>query len=242
MVQSASTGPHFLGITWSLAVEEQFYLFLPLIIYFVPLRKLPLILIFIIVMTPVARLIFLTQNPVPNPAKVMMLAPCRADTLFLGVLCACLLRHPQGAGLATCRPLLNALMFLPIAFYSVLFGYGGHISSVWSLLGGFFVIALGCAALLLRAVTDRRSLIGIITRWAPLRCLGIIAYGVYLFHQAFNGLLHALLWHREPRLDTAADVLTTLIALGLTLGAATLSWRYFESRFVSLGHKVRYRL
>jgi peptidoglycan/LPS O-acetylase OafA/YrhL len=31
-----------------------------------------------------------------------------------------------------------------------------------------------------------------------------------------------------------------MLALGLTVGLAALSWRYFEKRFVALGHSFRY--
>src|SRR5439155_9971915 len=37
-------GPHWLSVSWSLAIEEQFYLFVPLLIYFVPRRALLLVL------------------------------------------------------------------------------------------------------------------------------------------------------------------------------------------------------
>ena len=45
MMKAGSIGPHWIGISWSLAIEAQFYLIIPLLIKYVPVRKLAMILI-----------------------------------------------------------------------------------------------------------------------------------------------------------------------------------------------------
>ena len=242
MATMADTGPHFMGVTWSLAVEEQFYLVLPLLIYFVSPRVLPLALIVLIIAAPLARLVCIVQYPVGSTPIVSMLTPCRGDSLFLGVLCACMMRREGGRRLAASKPLVYSVIMVVILFFAVMFYQGHGLSSPYFLVFGFSAIALGYAALLLRAVTDEHSSIGLAMRWAPLRRLGLIAYGVYLFHQAINGTLHALLWGHSPRMESWEDAVTSLVAIGLTIGLATLSWQHLESRFVALGHRVRYHI
>ena len=54
---------HWLAATWSLAVEEQFYLLLPLVIWLVPSRKLPGALFSLILFVPVPALFVLLFTP-----------------------------------------------------------------------------------------------------------------------------------------------------------------------------------
>jgi peptidoglycan/LPS O-acetylase OafA/YrhL len=56
-------GANFLGITWSLAIEEQFYLLLPMVIRFLSPRRLLPILIALITATPFIRLAFFNYHP-----------------------------------------------------------------------------------------------------------------------------------------------------------------------------------
>ena len=46
-----------LGITWSLAVEEQFYALLPLLIWLIDIRKIPYMLVSLIVLAPLTRVV-----------------------------------------------------------------------------------------------------------------------------------------------------------------------------------------
>src|ERR1700687_2454964 len=78
-------GPAWLGATWSLAVEEQFYLTLPFLIKYVKPRRLRYLLGIVILFAPVFRTLlrlFVTHGEVGT----YVLMPSRADALMLGVL------------------------------------------------------------------------------------------------------------------------------------------------------------
>ena len=77
-------GPAVLAPTWSLAVEEQFYLTLPLVVRFVRAAKLPYVLIAGIVAAPLIRLAMLTMLPQPQ-VGVYVLLPKAAWTTFCSV-------------------------------------------------------------------------------------------------------------------------------------------------------------
>src|SRR5260370_42096970 len=86
-----------LGVTWSLAVEEQFYLTLPLLIRFLDRRALLRFMLFAIAGAPLLRAFFFHRNPA-NFFAWYTLMPCRADSLLLGVLGAIVMREPRLRG------------------------------------------------------------------------------------------------------------------------------------------------
>lgn len=232
-------GPLWQVPSWSLALEMQFYLLAPLLIRFVPERKLPVVLAGLIVAVPFFRLLMYLFYPF---IFVYTLLPCRMDALLLGMLCACLLRDDRvrrwlekeqvklHVALAVLLGGIAALNVLPFcsrtSFEMVWFGY--------SWLGIFY------ACLLLITMTANRGVIVAVMRNQILRYLGVIAYGVFLTHLGIAGLIHG--WMRESNLNIhgAADALATLAALGVTLLVATLSWRFFEKPIVDWGRSFGY--
>jgi peptidoglycan/LPS O-acetylase OafA/YrhL len=91
--QVSLTGSWF-GVSWSLAVEEQFYLAAPLLIKFFNAARLRILLILVIVLAPLLRTYFyLTEGATFNHAYTLM--PCRADALALGVLAVLLWRDER---------------------------------------------------------------------------------------------------------------------------------------------------
>jgi peptidoglycan/LPS O-acetylase OafA/YrhL len=78
-------GTFLLAPTWSLAVEEQFYLTLPLVIRFLDRRALLRCILFAIVAAPLLRVFFFHRDPA-HLFVWYTLMPCRADALLLGVL------------------------------------------------------------------------------------------------------------------------------------------------------------
>ena len=74
-------GANWLAVTWSLAVEEQFYLLFPLIIYYLPKEKLPKIFLTGILLAPIIRAVL-------GSPQAYVLLPARMDALLVGALIA----------------------------------------------------------------------------------------------------------------------------------------------------------
>ena len=87
MARAGSFGALWLGMTWSLAVEEQFYAVLPLAVRIVPRRRLWVALVAMAIAAPITRVVLSATDPHWSTSCYVWM-PARADALMLGVLVA----------------------------------------------------------------------------------------------------------------------------------------------------------
>jgi peptidoglycan/LPS O-acetylase OafA/YrhL len=207
-------GPGWMGATWSLAVEEQFYLTLPIIIRLVRPTRLPYIFAFAVIGAPLLRsLLFFTY---PHSAiATYVLMPCRADTLLMGVGLAYLVRSGRRF------PMKYAYLTLAVsgAFLAVMAGKNIGWGSWQMTTLGYSLIGCFYSAGLILIINLRPFLF----RMRLLTWMGTIAYGTYLIHPVMLGAFD------KP------------LALLLTLTLAAASWIYFEKRLIQRGHKISYQ-
>jgi len=232
-------GPASLAITWSLAVEEQFYLTLPAVIRFIRIAILPYVLLAGIVAAPILRIALIIWRPQAQAALYTLL-PCRMDALLLGVLAALWMRRPGfKEALYGRRKILWGLFAVLAAglgyFATTSNYYSAPVASV-----GYDWLALFYLVALLLALVDKQSWLARILRWRRLMALGTIAYGTYLFHYVLYGLCMAYLRAHAGILENLPDLIVTLFAFALAIVLTSLLWRYFEKPIVRLGHKLQY--
>lgn len=230
-------------VTWSLAVEEQLYLTLPFVVRAVSRKSLPYVLGIGVLLAPLIRVaLWCALNPSHRAKTTYLLAPCRMDTLLLGVLAACAVRSEA------CWDWLVAHKGF-VASASVVFGLG-ILEMIHKKIGtgsfelasfGYTWVALFYLSLLLLAVTQH-SLVGRLFRFRPLTELGILAYGLYLFHCFALGLVYGLADKAAPQQLTDLSAIGLTLLSGLLVFALTrLSWRYFEKPLINRGHQYQYR-
>ena len=239
LAASGIEGSLWLLPTWTLCVEEQFYLLFPLFLYTIPPRwRLERVLALMIVVAPVVRGGLLLWGA--NLLAVRTLLPERMDALLLGALAAYAWRTPKYWAWLTRnnRFNLNAIALAAIAALPVL--VLGQ-----SLTGFDFVDVLGwtdgsvCFTAIILLIVDG-SPEGRHLR-APFLCsLGTISYCLYLIHQPVSGILHGLILGTRPDSQTPAQIAVMLLSFALSVGLATLSWRFFERPFLGLGRRWRY--
>ena len=229
-----------LGVTWSLAIEEQFYLCAPLVIRYVPPRRLLTLLIAVILLAPLLRLLVLL-GPVDYQFYAPLSTPCRADALALGMLGALAWRSDRFHQFLRENPKTPALVLL---FFSLALGMllpglykprGTFIGTV-----GYSALALFFLALLLFVLVRRESWIAGIMRVKPLRDLGVVSYCVYLIHAPVLRGIHYFLLHDSPRIDDLPGALATILSVFVTLGIAALSWHFMEKPLLKRGHRFVY--
>lgn len=235
-----SLGIFGLGVTWSLAVEEQFYLTLPAVVRFLSARRLIFFVCAGIVAAPVLRTALYMRWP-DHIYSWVVLMPCRADALLVGVLAAFGVRDSRvRSALTNNRSLLEAALAVlgaGFAYFTLRSPspYGRAMLSVgFSWLAAFYV----CGPLYSVLFCD--SWISRCLRWGWLRWLGSIAYGAYLFHELIRGLFFGLLWSRAPVIASWGEFVVSVTALAVTLVICWLSWVYFERPLVMIGHRVHY--
>lgn len=241
----ATGGPnlaYWVAATWSLAVEEQFYLVLPAVVWLVSERWLPYVLGGAILAAPLLRLFLNLQYGYGKIASFSLM-PTRADTLLLGVAAALLVRRRsiwesvknQRRRLALAWVVL--LAGLPLI---ILFKLDNPLKSFWMSTVGLSWLAFFYLGLLLLALTYSDGWLGRILRNSWLKGLGTISYGVYLLHWPILGLTFMFFRHHRPWAETPAENLLVLLALGFTIAIASLSYAVFEKPFLKIGHTVKY--
>lgn len=240
MAVHGAFGGAALAPTWSLAVEEQFYLVLPPIVRRTSERTLARFCVVMIVAAPLVRAWLNASGIGWLPAYTLM--PARADALAWGVLMAILWRQGRLAVLG-----LSAKGFgMPLLVVS--FGIVTYATARRLNLDNPFVSTLGIAAFgALYAVFIAQALLaadgGLLRRALRhplLTRLGAIAYGTYLLHQPFLGAAFATLTDHSPRIVDLADLGVASLALIATIVVAHLSWTYMEAALVQRGHRARY--
>ena len=162
---------------WSLAVEEQFYLAWPLVLIGLLAlsgkRRWPVVLVTAIgALGSVAWMAYL-YDPSRDPLRIYYGTDTRAYTFLFGAVAALLAPHLRTRG----RRVIS--MLAPCAFVAVLAAMLTNDPGVLYR-GGFALVAIATAL-----VTVATTAPGPLTTWldrAPLRGLGKVSYGVYLWH------------------------------------------------------------
>lgn len=229
----------YMGVTWSLAVEEQFYLTLPLVIRFVSMRWLPITVGALVLTSIVGRsLLYLHYgNDWGTAAYVLMF--CRADALMLGVLGALAIRTPRVLGVLSER---RWILYLAIGTSGS--AVGALLLKGWTMQTrpmstlGYSCVAFFYLSLLLLAVIRADGWWAKGLRSRPLIKCGNLAYCLYMVHgMTFSVSSYWL--HRRVHVS-GPDFSAAIVGLLGALGISQLSWRYFESKMIRIGHRFSY--
>jgi peptidoglycan/LPS O-acetylase OafA/YrhL len=214
------TAPSLLMHTWSLAVEEQWYLVWPAVAFAALRLGGTRALAFLAACGYVASVV--SANVLSHGAfsRTYYGTDTRAQSLLLGAL------------LALAIPTLPAVRSRAGQTAFDVFGITGALAAGWfwattrtnapNLFDGpLLVAALGTAAVIVTVVAVRDGLLAWILSWRPLRALGLISYGLYLWHWPVFLVVN----HTRTGLDGSA-LLAARCAVSLLI--ATASFLFIE--------------
>jgi peptidoglycan/LPS O-acetylase OafA/YrhL len=200
--------------TWSLAIEEQFYLVVPLLVilggvltHWRPTHLRRWVLVGSLVAAVASALLMaVLWGDGSDPSRGYFGTDARAHSLLVGVaLGAVLVGRPPAHGPWARR--LSAAGFAGVGVLVAAVALG-HETSSWLQHGGFLLVAVAVAGII--GSLGRRGVIANVLSTRPLVALGVVSYGVYLWH-----------WPIVVLLDEAQSGLDGL-ALGAARAAATL--------------------
>lgn len=219
-----------ISVSWSLAVEEQVYVLLPLLVRLTAPGWLARVVVAMIAVALLSRFVV-------GDWRAYVFTVSRLDAIGLGMLAAIAIRNrevwtrltsPRVLRVAWVSLLAGALLLTLRVIPMFPFGY--------TMLAALYTVAM------ITALSSPDSRFGRVLSAPWLRSLGTISYGVYLFHMPILYLAHGLILGRDTEYPGLADlpsVGATGLALILTLLLASLSWRYFERPLLTAGRRPR---
>lgn len=205
--------------TWSLSVEEQFYILFPPVLLLIWQRARKTVLA-LITFAICASLILAQWASIYAQVANFYLLPTRAFELLVGVWVALksskiAIQPAAISGLSRQAYSLLGLFLIVLAF--VFFNRSTPFPSIFTL-----VPVVGCALLLV--FCDENTLVGRLLACRPIVGVGLISYSLYLWHQPIFAFARIIFFN-----ELSLAMIVGLIALTTCL--SILTWRYVESPF-----------
>ncbi|MEL6606047.1 MAG: acyltransferase [Cyanobacteria bacterium J06614_10] len=223
--QFPSEGPLFY---WSLAVEEHFYLFWPVLVYFLPRRKIAIASLLLIAFSFGLRLYMLPQG-----WDVFYFTLTRMDALLFGALLA-VFEPALLTRTANNRRLFTLLFFSVGVPLGLIFLAAGGTGNYWVLAVKYPMTALVYTALIGFAITTTDcSWVRKVFESRPLCFIGSISYGLYVYHTLCFKWLNQLLPETDPLLPMP-------LAFACAIAVAYVSFHLLEKPFLRLKRFFEY--
>lgn len=214
-----------IDLSWSLSVEEQFYIFWSTAVYLLGRKQLKKLSLAILIFCPILRFILLHQGV--NNVAIHVMSITRMDTLMMGALLALILKDS----------IIRSRMYLLTLITSL----GSFIlltnsSMTYTTIANYTLIGIAYASVLGLALNGH-SLILKVLEYKPFALIGLYSYGIYLFH---NPIQKAL---REPISNFLqkysfepiwGQLLFYFIVLIISVALSSLSFNFYESKWLKL--------
>ena len=175
----------WLNHTWSLSVEEQFYLIWPFAVFFLQKSHLQKILISIIILSPFIRAILLWHFDA-SPTAMTRLLPATIDVLAVGCLMSIVESHPSKIEfLKSFSPWFSYIAIGSLLITFILPALIYKISPDWFYIFGQSIMAIFSGITIWCCVLDPQIFLGKIMNTRVLMIHGTYSYSLYLWQEPF---------------------------------------------------------
>lgn len=220
---------------WSLAMQQQFYLIWPFVIWFLPKKWLPFGLVLFAVVGPATRLMYdFFHHWFARPEVVTWAA---FDYFGIGGLLALAVHRGMPLESRNLRLLSVAGLMGYLAIYGT-HEMGGPTFGLRPVQQTFLAIAL-CGFIAAGSVGMSGDVGKFLENPRILR-IGQVSYGIYLFHNIaplVSGKIFWFLWD-APFQNTAGDLLRIFIYAAVTWALTLASWRWIEQPLQGVREKI----
>ncbi len=218
-------GAAWLGGTWSLAVEEQFYLIFPLVVYFVSPRTLPRLLIALLVLCPIGRMIAYSLG---DGFGYYVLMPLRADILAIGALIAWL--EFSGSMSLSVRRIFRAVFWSTACFFPIFAWFVEFSDFNMAVWGHSYLVALFGSMVFM--VLERKGAPQLAFLRSGLAAFfARISYALYLTHGYVLVLVFLAVKYERTILTWQGLGLTTC-AFAISVAICVASYRFIEGPMI----------
>jgi peptidoglycan/LPS O-acetylase OafA/YrhL len=230
MAKYESLGNHPMGVTWSIAIEEQFYLIFPFILYKIDNKRVPYLLVLLIAVAITSRFMF------DGWISRYVLLITRVDSLSVGMLVAWIrVNYDMEKFCTDKKVLLNFILIIDILIcgicYMVFNDLGVFKHTLFAVIFGIMVI---------NALGNNYNIYGAFLRQNWLIWIGSISYSLYLFHDYILGITYHLMGKNGVIISDFRDIVITISSFALSLLFSYTIYRLLETPMISIGKKFKY--
>lgn len=228
---------------WSLSVEEQFYIFFPLLFLLINRKYAKVFFIALAALAILSRIALMFLYP-GSPEKfgwgAYSFTPCCLDAFGIGALLAFFkFYHPDATRAFLLRKNLGIISLVLLAIAGFLdISYANRVLNIFNVTFCRTLIALSSVWIIgVASFSGFRGKAGRFLENRAVVYLGKISYGLYVYHYILIYLFTRFRIFKSPFLNFGA---TRILLVLITIAVASLSWFFFEKPINNLKARFPY--